>query len=73
VAKDVECWYCLQKGHFKVDCPIRKEIAKRNKERKDGKKEEDTANVAEEAEDISSEEEEKAFMAKRYTYDGSSD
>lgn len=74
VTKDIECWHCLQKGHYKADCPIRKEIIRRSKERKAAKEkeeeEEGKANVAGKIEDVSSEdEEEKAFMAKHYLYD----
>jgi len=66
--KDIDCWYCLQIGHYKVDCPIRKEVRKRAEDRKAGKK--DKANIVEEVEDIASgNEEEKAFMAKHYSYE----
>ena len=73
VNKEAECWYCLQKGHFKNDCPTRKEVIRRSKERKEGKDKGEAANVAEKSGDVCSEEEEKACMAKRYHYDNLSD
>ena len=31
--KDIECFYCLQKGHYQLSCPLRLEKEKRRKER----------------------------------------
>ena len=73
VNKEAECWYFLQKGHFKNDCPTRKEVIRRSKECKEGKDQGEAANVAEISGDVSSEEEEKACMAKHFHYDNLSD
>ena len=65
--KDIECWHCLGKGHFRDECPIKKELVRRSKERKRVKEEEEE-DKANKAEDVSSDEE-KALMAKHYLYD----
>ena len=31
--KDIECFYCLQKGHYQLSCPLRLEKEKRRRER----------------------------------------
>ena len=49
VNKEAECWYCLQRGHFKNNCPTRKEVIRRSKERKEGRDKEGATNVAENA------------------------
>ena len=67
LTKEAECWYSLQKGHFEVDCPTRKEVIRRCKERKSGNERNEAAKVAEKLGDVSSDEE-KAFMLKCYHY-----
>ena len=48
--KDVECFYCHKKGHYKNQC---KELKEHLEEKKNGKKPLESANVAEETSDDS--------------------
>ena len=64
VSKDTECYYCLQKGHMQMSCPLRIEKEKRRKERNDKEKANVTA-VKEES-SVASGEQEMAFMVKHY-------
>lgn len=61
VTKDMECWYCLQKGHYQISCPLRIEKERRRKERESLK-----ANLASETPGQDKQEEERNFMAIGY-------
>jgi hypothetical protein len=34
ITKEVECWHCLQKGHYQASCPLKQEREKREKQRR---------------------------------------
>src|SRR5205085_5206934 len=72
VKPNIECWYCLQKGHIQETCPLKTEEDKREKARKAARDDRagDKANaVKKEVEDVSSavEEVEMSFMVKHYS------
>src|SRR5437588_7669527 len=72
VKPNIECWYCLQKGHIQETCPLKIEKDKREKERKaarDGGAGDKANAVKKEIEDVSSavEEVEMSFMVKHYS------
>src|SRR5437588_928744 len=72
VKPNIECWYCLQKGHIQETCPLKIEKDKREKERKaarDGGAGDKANAVKKEVEDVSStvEEVEMSFMVKHYS------
>ena len=56
--KDIECYYCLQKGHYQMSCPLRLEKEKRRKEREASR-----SNAKFEAEDDDEAEEASYFAA----------
>src|SRR5437588_10907754 len=72
VKPNIECWYCLQKGHIQETCPLKIEKDKREKERKaarDGGAGDKANAVKKEVEDVSSavEEVEMSFRVKHYS------
>src|SRR5947209_5376171 len=72
VKPNIECWYCLQKGHIQETCSLKIEKNKREKERKaarDGGARDKVNVVKKEVEDVSSavEEVEMSFMVKHYS------
>ena len=62
ITKDVECYHCLQKGHYQATCPLKIEAEEKRKERKAAWEQ---ANVATKTEDVDREEE-ISFMVKHY-------
>src|SRR5437588_4076854 len=71
VKPNIECWYCLQKGHIQETCSLKIEKNKREKERKaarDGGARDKVNAVKKEVEDVSRavEEVEMSFMVKHY-------
>src|SRR5205085_2359342 len=69
IKPNIECSYCLQKGHIQDTCPVKIEKDKREKKRKearDGRARDKANAVKKEIEDISSavEEVEMSFMVK---------
>ena len=69
VTKDIECWYCLEKGHYQASCPLRQK-AKERKEAAMGER----ANTVTKSEDVSKDgEEEMSFMVKHYYEDPDDD